>query len=268
MMAQDAPDWIPWSPARWLAGTMELDRTTEFVFFRLCMIAYEAGDSLVAGSDRRTAMRCKTPLDEYLEAIGILAEFGKVEIKADGVYVPSTDNRIQDAKTRISGRRRGAAIARRRRELVATGRSKTEISTIINDEFPDGDAGVADLFAKTDERRDDASELKRAVDAWNEMAEAVGLPKVQRLSDERKRKLRNRLQEIGGISGWQHVVDVVRVSDFLSGRSTDWKCTFDFLLSPSSLTKVIEGNYANKGGPNKGKGGSIKDALERIRNEQ
>ena len=117
MMAQDAPDWIPWSPARWLAGTMELDRATEFVFFRLCMIAYEAGDPFVAGSDKRNAMRCKTPYEEYLEAIGLLSEIGKVEIKADGVYIPSTETRITDAKTRITGRQRGAAIARRKREI-------------------------------------------------------------------------------------------------------------------------------------------------------
>ena len=33
-------------------------------------------------------------------------------------------------------------------------------------------------------------------------------------------------------------------SDFLSGRKTDFRATPDWVINPSNLTKILEGNYA------------------------
>jgi uncharacterized protein YdaU (DUF1376 family) len=86
----------------------------------------------------------------------------------------------------------------------------------------------------------------QAVAMWNDMAATTGLPKVQRLSDDRHRRLRQRLKECGGLDGWSHAMEQVAGSPFLLGQvgQRDWSADFDFLLQPSSFTKLMEGGFS------------------------
>jgi hypothetical protein len=270
-----APDWIPFQPARWIAGTSELDGMTEFVFFRLVVHAYEAGNPLVPGSDRRNALRCKVDLETFQNAIELLVEFGKVKRVPDGIFVPSTDSRISDANGRIAARRRGASIARRRGTLKAEGKTQDEINLIIRREFPDdqeqkavqtphnteqditeqditdtrGGAGGDFLFSESETGPDP---VKLAVDDWNAFANRNNLAKVQVISEVRRKKLVARLKDAGGIDGWRAALDLAGKSVFLLGKSakSDWKMDFDFLLQQSSFIKLMEGSYQGGTKPN------------------
>ena len=88
-------------------------------------------------------------------------------------------------------------------------------------------------------------DIDEAVGIWNALADECGLAKVQRMNDARKRSLRKRLGECGGIDGWQFACDQVRQSSFLRGETArgNWKASFDFLIRASSFTKVMEGVY-------------------------
>lgn len=260
-----------------MAGTAELDRTTEFVFFRLCLTAYESGNCNVLGSDARLAMRCKTPIDEFKIAIELLTEIGKI-IPIDGGYlVPSTQGRLEDAKNRISARQRGAAISRRRMALKAEDKPQAEIDLIIRREFFGDQADdQADIYKtrqdKTEKGKaspsssdvpalfdDDGGDLARAaVDMWNESCASSGLPRVQMLNAKRRRGVMARLGECGGLEGWRVALEKVAASDFLTGRTgkSDWRATFDFLCQPSSFAKLMEGAYDNRGGFDRGRRGS------------
>jgi len=273
---QVKPDWIAWEPARWIAGTAEMDQITEFVFFRLCMFAYVEADPVVRGSEKRNAMRCKVAIEEYREALDLLVELEKVSITETGVFVHSTEGRLRDSVSRISARQRGAAISRRRRELKAGGKKPAEINLIISKEFPD-DQSDDQCSNKTDNNKTDNNNTntqgeceggqlelvpsegrpnlsQQAAEIWNIAADRAGLAKVQTIGDAREKKLKSRLEELGGIEGWKLAVSNVVDSDFLCGRvnGKDWKATFDFLLQPQSLTKVMERSYP----PYRSEGGS------------
>lgn len=86
---------------------------------------------------------------------------------------------------------------------------------------------------------------QQAVDAWNALAEKHDLPKVQRLTDTRRRALRARLSECGGLDGWTTALAKVAASSFLLGKTSrrGWRADFDFMLQQSSFTKVMEGAY-------------------------
>ena len=72
------------------------------------------------------------------------------------------------------------------------------------------------------------------------------MPKVQRLSDTRKKSLKNAIKILGNLS-FEDLFTKVEQSDFLTGRSGGWNgCSFDWIIKPSNLTKIIEGNYDNK----------------------
>lgn len=86
--------------------------------------------------------------------------------------------------------------------------------------------------------------LDDAVEAWNALAHDCGLPKVERMNDGRRRALKVRMRECGGMDGWSAALTKIRGSPFLLGENPRrWCADFDFLLQPKSFTKLIEGGY-------------------------
>ena len=72
----------------------------------------------------------------------------------------------------------------------------------------------------------------------------VSLSKVQKLTDPRKRHIKTAVKTLGDLS-FEEYFHTVEASDFLTGRKGEWKASFDWILSPSNMVKVIEGNYRN-----------------------
>lgn len=95
-------------------------------------------------------------------------------------------------------------------------------------------------------------ELAEAFSAYNETAEALGLPKAQVFTDPRRAKLRARLKECGGLDGWKIALGMIPKSSLLSGRKTNWRADFDFLLQQKSFTKLLEGAYNDHHAPGNG----------------
>lgn len=95
----------------------------------------------------------------------------------------------------------------------------------------------------------------RIVELWN--STCVNLPRVNKLSDARRQKIKCRLEELGGKKDISDAVDnltailqKVAQSDFLNGsNNSNWTASFDWLFDNSkNWIKVSEGNYDNKRG--------------------
>jgi len=83
-----------------------------------------------------------------------------------------------------------------------------------------------------------------AIEIWNANAERLGLPQAQRSTDQRLRGLRLRLGEVGGIEGWQAMIEIIGKSPHLLGKNDrGWRASLDWVLKPANLTKIMEGNY-------------------------
>lgn len=84
--------------------------------------------------------------------------------------------------------------------------------------------------------------LEEAKMLWNNSG--LGLPPIQRLNDTRRAAMRARFKEVGGIEGWRALLEIIGKSPHLLGENDrGWKATFDWILKPANLTKVMEGNY-------------------------
>lgn len=71
------------------------------------------------------------------------------------------------------------------------------------------------------------------------------LPKVQIMSDKRKKALNSIIKQYGK-EKLVYVLQEVEKSDFLSGRNGKWgACNIDWVLKPSNFIKILEGNYSN-----------------------
>lgn len=263
-----APEWIAFEPARWMAGTAEMDALTEFVFFRLCLIAYESGSPEILGSNRRNAMRCKVELATYEGAIDLLIELEKLEVIEGGYFVKSAARRLVDSQTRISARQRGAAISRRKRELKFEGKKEAEIDLIISKEFSDNqsddqnDNNNTDKTKQTDKTKhtegecegkqlalsvngENVTDCRKAFDLWNDFAGKHDLSRAIDLSAAREKSLKARLTECGGVEGWKIALAIMEKSPYLLGKKpgSDWRASFDFMLQKSSFLKIMEGQY-------------------------
>lgn len=74
------------------------------------------------------------------------------------------------------------------------------------------------------------------------------LPRVVKLGDSLKAKISARWKEPGqgDLDWWAGYFDLVAQSDFLTGRKTDFRASFDWLLGPINMSKVLNGAYANR----------------------
>ncbi len=122
---------------------------------------------------------------------------------------------------------------------------KSEINSIKESKVKES-KGKKYMSTSVDSRN--AFNCQAVVNSFNSIC--VSLPKIQKLTDVRKKKIKNLQHHLGDISIDEYF-RMIEQSDFLSGRNGKWTaCCFDWVLDPANLTKIIEGNYNNKESPN------------------
>jgi hypothetical protein len=87
-----------------------------------------------------------------------------------------------------------------------------------------------------------------AIDAWNETAARIKIPRKQAITPEHRKKIGLRIKELGGIRGWFLMLKKIENSKYLRGEINGWRVTLDWVLSPKNLAKIMEGNYDDKSG--------------------
>lgn len=136
--------------------------------------------------------------------------------------------------------------ARQYKSDVSTDRVKRfrERSRNVSETPPDTDTET-DIISSKEEKSsgDDPLSAKEVIEAWNDLAERKRLAKVVKLTPDRQRKLKARISQ-NTIDEWKTALEAIERSSFLCGdNDRGWKANFDFLLQPSSFTKLIEGVY-------------------------
>lgn len=87
-------------------------------------------------------------------------------------------------------------------------------------------------------------DYQSVVNSFNSICKS--LPSVQKLTDKRRKAIKNADKLLNEMT-FEEFFRMVENSDFLSGRNGNWSgCGFDWILTPSNLTKIVEGNYNNK----------------------
>lgn len=117
-----------------------------------------------------------------------------------------------------------------------------------NDQLPAAsDEATAPKPIKSKTEKLPAKEIK---EMWN--ATCSGFPKLFTISENRKNKMRLRIEEMGGIEKalplLQKIFAKMQESKFLKGENKrGWKASFDWLFeNDKNWVKVWEGNYDNK----------------------
>ncbi len=91
------------------------------------------------------------------------------------------------------------------------------------------------------EKTDD---FRKITEEFNNICKS--LPKVTAISQTRKKKIQNADIRLGG--EFTEFFRKIESSDFLTGKKGKWKASFDWVLKPENLIKILEGNYDNNTG--------------------
>ena len=81
---------------------------------------------------------------------------------------------------------------------------------------------------------------------WNKTFMGTFVPSISNVRNTRLRALSSRTREHPDIKFWEEYFNRIKSSDFLSGTSSDWRVNIDWVLSPSNMDKILEGNYDNR----------------------
>jgi len=91
----------------------------------------------------------------------------------------------------------------------------------------------------------DDPEIDEAIRLWNELADRIGLARVQKITAERRKRLAACLQDAGGLPGWRAALCKIEASPFLRGENDrGWRADFDFIVRERSFTRLMEGAYS------------------------
>lgn len=97
----------------------------------------------------------------------------------------------------------------------------------------------------TNTKKDKEADLNdvRAVYAYYKQTLSSVLTDAK-LTQRRIGPIHARIKEYG-VEKCMEALDIVKASDFLCGRKTDWKANFDWIWMPTNFAKIIEGAYNN-----------------------
>tara|TARA_B100000700_G_scaffold311784_1_gene394493 strand:+ start:1834 stop:2703 length:870 start_codon:yes stop_codon:yes gene_type:complete len=229
-----ADPWVPFYPSDWLAGTRHLSASETGVYITLIAMLYERGGEL-PDDETRLARLCNMPKPSFSKAFSALVDEGKFERKGGQI----SNNRV----SRELKKRSDFRVSQTEKINKRWGKKDNEINdpSLPGNKFGNTETIPTTTTTTTTEDKRGSPDLDSVVSDWNAVARECDLPSVRSLTDTRRRKLRKRLDEIGG-DGWRECLAKIRGSPFLRGAS-GWKVSFDWMLNPANLTKVMEGNY-------------------------
>jgi hypothetical protein len=243
--------YIQFYPSDWLAGVGHLPRPVRSIYFDICLYTWDKVRPVPATTLK---VMC-SDVDNGLAMVDFLVEEGKLLRDESGaVHSPRAMAEAQrsfdawEAKS-IGGRGGRATVKEESSEHSSQDSSKHLPIEPEPEPEPEPDRKVRkeeDSSISQLELNDETAPLL-IVQAWNTMAKGCKLSQAVRLTEERSKRLKARIEEHGAeaILGG---IKVIPDSPFLIGKGDrGWKANFDWLLKPEACAKLVEGTYHNEG---------------------
>ena len=100
------------------------------------------------------------------------------------------------------------------------------------------------------DKEDITLRYNKVIELWNSTCGGLGnIPKVKSLNEERNRKIRLRIKELGlnYMERLNELFTKISSSPFLKGQMGNWNATFDWVFeNETNIQKIFDGNYDAK----------------------
>lgn len=281
-MTRKPDDWMPLHIGKYLANTSHLTRDQHGAYLLLLMAYWTNGGPLDAIDAQLAATVRATPA-EWRKLRPVIARFF---LEQDGKWHQKrADEELAKARAKQEAKARaGAKGAANRWQADGSANSTPMADASVSDRQTDAPLpsplpttkiekepltsfGVSpppekppaqSPVPKTEEPEQpeflDRTDERKALDAYNTLASEMDWPEAQKLTDTRRRQIRARLRDGGGLAGWHGAMAKARASPFLRGELArtkgheSWVPNLDFFLRESSFTKLMEGAYDQRAG--------------------
>lgn len=203
------------------------------------------------------------PILSYCESIGLMQRRGDI------IFSEAHQRRLQAVSDRrmaraTAGRLGGLRSGEARRAIIEAKTKQNEAMLQANAEIAKQNEAKESKGKETKAKESKEEDMvdtatsrgypfKEVVELWNTTCSAF--PKIVRLTDTRRAKIRSRLEEFSPkpeeyLPLCAALFARVQASAFLRGDNNhSWQATFDWLFANgSNWVKVLEGNYDDKGG--------------------
>ena len=201
-------------------------------------------------SETMLASVTRTNVDIVRSAMNIFIELGMVEVLDDKTLFLKEVAKLLDSETYAAKRKReyreddkkGDIVPRlspecpQEKEIEKEKEKESEIEQETDTE--------KDSLTLSDESVCRPEDVRQVFDAW----QSLGIQKLRQVpsaSTKTGQMLRARIKDYG-IGSVLEAVEIVRGSDFLMGKATDFQITFDWFVRPNNFLKIVNGNYDNR----------------------
>jgi uncharacterized protein YdaU (DUF1376 family) len=272
-MARRSDMWMPFYVADYLRDTMHLEAAEHGAYLLLIMACWIRGGRLPADEDflARTAKVSRTIWRRKIGPL-ILPFFRQDEA---GLYHQRVVSELEKARSLSATRTAAGAKGGRpkkpngKQNETHAGASSPSPSPLPPEDLsqPPSESAQSSAFADdsalayamygdpgAEEPERTPLELtallptpdpvRDAFEAYNKLAAELGLPIANALTDERRRKLKLRLN--GTPDRWYRALDRLRASPWCHGyNDRRWRADLDFMLQPKSYQRLLEGHYTH-----------------------
>ena len=199
-------------------------------------------------SETMLASVTHTDIDIVRAAMTELTALGMIEIWDDKTLFMHQVAELLDSETYAAKRKREQRTDDKKGDIVPhlspVCPQEKEIEKEIELESEIEQETEKDNGTLSDESVCRPEDVRQVFEAWQTLG-IQKLRKVPSAKTETGKMLRARIKDYG-IGSVLEAVEIVRASDFLMGRATDFQITFDWFVKPNNFLKIVNGNYDNR----------------------
>lgn len=172
-----------------------------------------------------------TNIDVVRAAMGVFKQLGMIEVLEDSTILMNEIETMIGCESSVAERVRKH---RANQKLLQCNEVKQNCNTEIEKE----------IELDIDKEKHKSIDYQQIADMYNNTC--VSFPRCTSMSDKRKKAIKARLKHFC-IDDFQRLFTMAQESDFLKGKNErNWSATFDWLISDTNMSKVLDGNYKNK----------------------
>lgn len=259
-MPRFKPQAIPFFGDAYLADTTHLGLDEHGAYFLLMLAAWRHPDCVLPDDDAKLARIVGLTKYKWLK-IRPAVIGGFWELNSDGMlYQPRLQKEfaylLNQSKTNSKNAKSGHeknksaqkfAINLKKNEQKILKKSSKIIDQVIeNKETAPLRNGMRKACPSTSTSHLLIEVINKIIIEWNKMAGEAGLQKVHKLTSSRERAFKARLKDYTEAE-FMTAIETIPTKSFLIGQNDrGWSANIDWLLRPSTITKISEGQYANK----------------------
>lgn len=233
-----AVPFMPLYVADYMADAAHLSTLEHGAYLLLIMAYWQRGEAL-PDDDKKLARIVGLQGANWRKVAPVLREFF---VSENGKLIHHRIEReLQHLRDKSLKNRKGGLARAKQMHSKRLADAERTVSHTDTDTDADTDTHI-ETSPNGDCASANALKPEHVFEKWNEIAGAIGRPRIRDLTPERRQLVRARIAQYG-IDDFVAVFGKVAASPFLRG-DRNWRgATFDWVMKKGNFQKILEGNY-------------------------